>query len=106
MLDHKSGAISVSVANKTAGNHGPVVSKGFELTHADGTPHVSTGTTCYQWASMPKATQQQTLQTLKATQAFNKIRMTIFPKWYEYNHQNPVEAGAAFEIAPKVEGTR
>jgi hypothetical protein len=54
---------------------------------------------------MPKATQERTLQTLAAANAthpppFNKIRMTVFPKWYQYNHQNPVEVGAAFEIAP------
>lgn len=26
--------------------------------------------------------------------------MTVFPKWYEYNHANPVEMGAAFPILP------
>ena len=31
---------------------------------------------------------------------FNKLRMTVFPKWYVYNHANPVEAGTAYEILP------
>ena len=26
--------------------------------------------------------------------------MTVFPKWYVYNHANPVEAGTAYEILP------
>ena len=85
-------------------NHGPVLSHGFELRHADGTPHVSVGSTSYQWASMPKAMQAQTLQTLRHGQGdgriFSKQRMTVFPKWYRNNHQNPVEVGAAFEIRP------
>ena len=145
-------------------NHGPVESRGFELVHADGTPHLSIGTTCYQWSSMDPSMQKQTLATLSAS-PFNKsaqslntiprykpsqaplsevsiacctpsaascapcapmlprypavprshatgatpqypasahrhhrllppaVRMTVFPKWYPYNHQNPVQAG-------------
>jgi len=80
-------------------NHGPVESRGFELVHADGTPHLSVGTTCYQWSSMDPSMQKQTLATLSAS-PFNKIRMTVFPKWYPYNHQNPVQAGAPFAIKP------
>jgi|EP01047_Picozoa_sp_COSAG01_P080944 hypothetical protein len=26
--------------------------------------------------------------------------MTVFPKWYVYNHANPVEVGTAYEIKP------
>jgi hypothetical protein len=48
--------------------------------------------------------QAQTLQTLKNGQGqgpiFNKLRMTVFPKWYEYNHANPTETGTAYEIRP------
>lgn len=78
---------------------GPVRSRGFGLYTADGEPHVSVGTTSYQWASMPREMQKETLRTLR-TAPFNKQRMTIFPKWYVYNHQNPVEVGTAFEIRP------
>ena len=31
---------------------------------------------------------------------FNKQRMTVFPKWYQHNHQNPVEVGTAYQIIP------
>jgi hypothetical protein len=121
---------SIDVAAALPPNRGPVRSRGCGLAHADGTPHFSTGTTCYQWASMPLATQRQTLETLLAggssssagssgssgsaaaataaaattaavagePRVFSKIRMTVFPKWYEYNRQNPVEVGAPFEV--------
>ena len=82
-----------------AGDRGPVVSKGSGLYYADFTPHVSVGTTCYQWASKGFDMQAQTLETLKAS-PFNKIRMTTFPKWYIFNRANPVETGAPYEIAP------
>jgi hypothetical protein len=84
----------------SAGNHGPVQSRGYSLIHADGTPHYSSGTTCYQWASKSFEMQNQTLATLRDSGAFNKIRMTVFPKWYVYNHANPVETGAAFQVLP------
>eukprot|EP01052_Picozoa_sp_SAG31_P011798 SAG31_NODE_677_length_12894_cov_4.083548_7_plen_587_part_00 len=80
-LNGKSGILTATPA--VAMNHGPVKSKGYELLYADGTPHFSTGTTCYQWASMQRRMQQQTLRTLNASgagKAFNKIRMTVFPK--------------------------
>lgn len=48
--------------------------------------------------------QAQTLETLRQGQGagpvFNKIRMTVFPKWYEYNHANPVQTGAPYDIIP------
>ena len=48
--------------------------------------------------------QDQTLRTLAGLEGsghgkvFNKLRMTVFPKWYVYNHANPIEMGTAFEI--------
>ena len=96
-LDGSSGEFHV--VKKAAGDRGPVVSKGSGLYYADFTPHVSVGTTCYQWASKGFDMQAQTLETLKAS-PFNKIRMTTFPKWYIFNRANPVETGAPYEIAP------
>ena len=29
---------------------------------------------------------------------FNKMRMTVFPKWYQFNHANPTQTGTAYEI--------
>ena len=49
--------------------------------------------------------QDQTLRTLAGLEGsgrgkvFNKLRMTVFPKWYVYNHANPVEAGTAVSAA-------
>lgn len=103
-LDGHRGSVEVQPA--TANNHGPVESRGYGLYYADGTPHFSVGTTCYQWASKGSALQQATLQTLRegpqgaGGPVFNKIRMTVFPKWYDYNHANPVEMGTAFDVRP------
>jgi hypothetical protein len=71
------------------GAHGPVVVHNtHHFSHADGAPYFPFGTTCYAWIHQPEALQQQTLATLKAA-PFNKMRMCIFPKHYEYNHNEP-----------------
>ncbi|MCC5973088.1 MAG: DUF5060 domain-containing protein [Rubellimicrobium sp.] len=72
------------------GNHGPVrVRDKFHFGHADGTPYMPFGTTCYAWTQQPLAMQEQTLQTLAAS-PFNKIRMGFFPKDYEFNKNAPL----------------
>ena len=84
-----------------AGNHGPVrVRNGFHFAHADGTPFLSFGTTCYAWTHQPMAMQDQTLRSLAATR-FNKIRMAVFPKDYPYNTNPPLH-----DIFEVVDGTR
>lgn len=84
-LNGKTGAFQATAPS--TGSHGPVQSEGFSLIYADGTPYFSVGTTCYQWSSKDFGMQAQTLQTLKVGQGhgpiFNKLRMTVFPKWYE-----------------------
>lgn len=71
------------------GNHGPVrVSGKTHFAYADGTAYLPFGTTAYAWTVQPEAIQEQTLETLKAN-AFNKIRMTVFPKCYNYNLNEP-----------------
>lgn len=93
-----------TVVSNSPDQHGPAQADGHSLRFADKTPYFSVGSTSYQWASMPREMQENTLKTLKQGQGngqvFNKQRMTIFPKWYVYNHQNPVDAGAAYEIIP------
>ncbi|HEY4051617.1 MAG TPA: DUF5060 domain-containing protein [Acidobacteriaceae bacterium] len=70
-------------------NHGPVsVRDSYHFGYADGTPYVECGTTCYAWAFQAEETQRQTLQTLSAS-PFNKLRMCIFPKWYQHNRSEP-----------------
>jgi hypothetical protein len=72
-----------------AGNRGPVsVRDGFHFAYADGTAYVECGTTCYAWAFQPEATQRQTIETLSAS-PFNKLRMCLFPKWYQHNRKEP-----------------
>lgn len=70
-------------------SHGPVsVRNTLHFAHADGTAFFPFGTTCYAWTHQPESLQQQTLATLK-TAPFNKLRMCVFPKSYEYNHNEP-----------------
>jgi hypothetical protein len=80
---------SFTVAPPSPGNHGPVrVRNTFHFAHADGTPYVSVGTTCYAWNHQGDERETQTLATLKSS-PFNKLRFCIFPKWYAYNRTEP-----------------
>jgi hypothetical protein len=74
----------------SANNHGPVkVANTFYLQYADGTPYYGVGTTAYQWTSADQSVQRKTIETL-AHAPFNKIRMGVFPKWYQHgNHTEP-----------------
>ena len=70
--------------------HGPVrVANNHHFAYADGTPYFPFGTTCYAWIHQGDAVELQTLASLKAS-PFNKIRMCLFPKSYEYNRNEPV----------------
>ncbi len=86
-LSGKTGAFTCVAA--LAGAHGPVgVCNTQHFAYADGTPFFPFGTTCYAWLNQTEAIQQETLRTL-ASAPFNKIRMCVFPKSYEYNHNEP-----------------
>ena len=70
-------------------NHGPVrVSGKTHFAYADGSDFLPIGTTAYAWAFQSPELQKQTIQTLKENE-FNKIRMTVFPKYYNYNTKEP-----------------
>jgi len=60
----------------------------IHFAYADGTPYFPFGTTCYAWAHQGDAMEEETLATLR-TSPFNKIRMCVFPKHYEFNHNEP-----------------
>ena len=78
-LDKKSGSFTCIPPDKNV--HGPVqVRDTFEFGYADGTPFYPVGTTCYQWVF--QGNPGQTLETLSKN-AFNKIRMCVFPKNYD-----------------------
>ncbi|HZQ44604.1 MAG TPA: DUF5060 domain-containing protein [Acidobacteriaceae bacterium] len=86
-LKGKTGAFE-TVAPR-AGNHGPIrVRDVYHFGYSDGSPYFPFGTTCYAWVHQSEALQEETLSTLK-TSPFNKLRMCIFPKWYQYNHSDP-----------------
>ena len=68
--------------------HGPVRACGTHLKHADGTWFYSFGTTVYALAHQSEALMNETFETL-AQAPFNKVRLCVFPKHYNYNHNNP-----------------
>jgi hypothetical protein len=72
-----------------AGNHGPVrVANTYHFAYADGTPYKQIGTTCYAWTHQGDQLEVQTLETLREA-PFNKLRMCVFPKSYDFNHNEP-----------------
>ena len=95
-LDGREGAFVCAAPRE--GMHGPVsVRNQFHFAHADGTPFLPFGTTCYAWTHQPLDMQAQTLRTLEKT-GFNKIRMCVFPKHYVHNENEPLFP--VFEIGP------
>jgi len=71
------------------GVHGPVrVRDTYHFAYDDGTPYYPFGTTCYAWIHQTRDLQERTLRTL-ARAPFNKLRMTVFPKHYIYNSNEP-----------------
>ncbi|HEY1661636.1 MAG TPA: DUF5060 domain-containing protein [Verrucomicrobiae bacterium] len=71
-------------------NHGPVrVAHTYHFAYADGSPYSELGTTCYAWIHQPEALQEETLRTL-AGSPFNKLRMCVFPKHYQWNTNEPI----------------
>jgi hypothetical protein len=76
------------VTAATDGAHGPVRADGFHFAHADGTRHLPLGTTAYAWIHQPAEVRAATLRTLSGG-PFSKLRMTVFPKGYDYNTNEP-----------------
>jgi len=87
-LNGQFGGLTVTAPRQQ--NHGPVqVANRHHFAHADGTPFLSFGTTCYAWTHQPLGEQDKTLETLEQTR-FNKLRMGVFPKDYPYNVNEPL----------------
>lgn len=71
-------------------NRGPVrVDQQYHFAYANGTPFHPFGTTCYVWNHQEESLQELTLRSLAESTAFNKIRMCVFPKHYDYNLKEP-----------------
>lgn len=86
-LNGRRGGFECVPASKT--NHGPVrVKNQFHFAYADQTPYFPFGTTCYAWIHQAEELQEKTLETLRKA-PFNKMRMCVFPKHYDYNHNEP-----------------
>lgn len=60
----------------------------FHFAYDDGTPYRPVGTTCYAWTHQGHGLEEQTLATL-AEAPFDKLRMCVFPKAYEWNEDEP-----------------
>jgi hypothetical protein len=87
-LNGKTGIFSCATPSVT--NHGPVRVHGtYHFAYSDGTRYFPFGTTCYAWIHQGNQLEEQTLATLRET-PFNKLRMCIFPKDYDYNKNEPL----------------
>lgn len=71
-----------------AGRHGIVHADGTHFRHADGSWHYPFGTTVYALLHQEDSLIDETMETLKGA-PFNKIRVCVFPKHYDYNHNDP-----------------
>ncbi len=67
---------------------GPVRAVKTHFEYADGTFFMPFGTTVYALASQEDALVEKTLESLKKA-PFNKVRMCVFPKDYDYNKNEP-----------------
>jgi hypothetical protein len=87
-LAGKSGAFTAAAPSPA--NHGPVrVRYTTHFGYEDGSPYTPIGTTCYAWIHQGDRLEEQTLETLRSA-PFNKMRMCVFPKSYQYNSNEPV----------------
>lgn len=83
-----SGSIVCERAEHGAGTHGIVRACGTHFRYDDGTWFYPFGTTVYALVHQEKALVDRTMETLSGA-PFNKVRMCVFPKHYEYNHNEP-----------------
>lgn len=71
-------------------NHGMVkVDAPYNFKYADGRPYHPFGTTLYSWTHQGDSLEELTLRTLSKS-PFNKVRMCIFPKRYDWCENEPV----------------
>lgn len=68
--------------------HGMVKADGEHFSYEDGTPYYPFGTTVYALLHQEEELINQTMDSLSKA-PFNKVRLCIFPKSYEYNSNEP-----------------
>lgn len=96
----------LEIAPAEVGKHGIVRADGTHLKFMDGSYFYSFGTTIYALAHQTKELMDETMDTLSKA-PFNKVRMCVFPKHYQYNQNEPdyyafhTLEGKTFENAKK-----
>ena len=70
------------------GVHGMVHAKDLHFEYEDGTVYYPIGTTIYAMMHQDKELVETTMDTLSKA-PFNKIRLCVFPKHYDFNHNEP-----------------
>lgn len=68
--------------------HGMVKAKELHFEHQDGTLYHPFGTTVYALIHQEDALVKETMESLKNA-PFNKVRFCVFPKHYDFNHNEP-----------------
>lgn len=71
-----------------AASHGMVRVEGLHFKYEDGTWYRPFGTTVYALIHQEKKLVDTTMETLKGA-PFNKVRFCVFPKSYDFNHNEP-----------------
>lgn len=79
---------NIRVEPARSGSHGKVRTKGTAFQYDDGALFHPFGTTVYALISQTDELIEQTMRTLENA-PFNKIRMCVFPKHYDFNHNEP-----------------
>lgn len=75
------------VAPAESGVHGPVRTDGTAFAYEDGSSYIPFGTTIYALPAQSGEQIEQTLETFKQA-PFNKLRMCVFPKYYDFNRED------------------
>lgn len=83
-----SGVLECETAGDTISSHGIVRAEGTHFRHEDGKWFYPFGTTVYALTHQEKSLVDKTMETLRSA-PFNKVRMCLFPKHYDFNHNEP-----------------
>ncbi len=68
--------------------HGPVRTKETRFMYADGTHYLPFGTTVYALLHQGRKLLEETMKTLERA-PFNKVRLCLFPKYFDFNRNEP-----------------
>lgn len=68
--------------------HGVVHTAGLHFRYDDGTRYMPFGTTVYALIHQEDSLVEQTMSSLRES-PFNKVRLCLFPKHYDFNHNEP-----------------